>query len=175
MVTPAGSGGPRVVLIGPPGAGKSTVAAIVSERLGLPVLDTDAAIEAAAGRSVSDIFVDDGEPAFRVLESDTVLAALTSEVGVVAVGGGAPMTPEVAAALERRTVVFLDVGIADAARRVGFAQARPLLAVNPRASWISMMKERRPTYERLATHVVDTAGRSPDEVAADVVAALEGP
>jgi shikimate kinase len=173
VVTPGGAGGPRVVLIGPPGAGKSTVAGIVSGRLGLPVLDTDAAIETAEGRSISDIFVDDGEPAFRALERDAVLAALTAEVGVVAVGGGAPMIPEVAAALECRTVVFLDVGIADAARRVGFAQSRPLLAVNPRASWVAMMNERRPTYERLATHVVDTAGRSPDDVAADVVAVVE--
>jgi shikimate kinase len=161
---------PRVVLIGPPGSGKSTVGALVAEALGTSVHDTDAAVEDAAGRSVADIFVLDGEPAFREQERAAVLRALAEQPGVVALGGGAPMDPVTADALAGHTVVFLDVGIADAARRVGFDRSRPLLAVNPRASWVALMAERRPTYERLATARVDTAGRGAEEVAAEVVA-----
>lgn len=166
---------PRLVVIGPPGVGKSTVAAGVARRLGLAVVDTDALVEHRAGQSISDIFVDDGEAAFRALERQAVLDALTEadpegiSGRVVALGGGAPMTPDVADALEGHDVVFLDVGIADAARRIGLNQSRPLLAVNPRASWIKTMEERRPTYERLATWRVDTADRGVDEVVAEVL------
>lgn len=166
---------PQVVLIGPPGSGKSTVAVLLAERLGVEVHDTDTAIEAAQGRSISDIFVDDGEAHFRDLERAAVLHALAHERGVLALGGGAPLTPEVEEALGNRLVVFLDVGIADAAVRVGFAQSRPLLAVNPRASWISMMNRRRPTYERLARHRVDTAGRTPEDVVEDIIHLIGAP
>lgn len=165
--------GPRVVLIGPPGAGKSTVGEALARRLGVAFHDTDAAIEAAQGRSISDIFVLDGEPAFRALERDEVLRALTGENGVLALGGGAPMSDVVQEALAGHPVVLLDVGIPDAAPRVGFDRSRPLLAVNPRASWVRLMAERRPTYERLATWVVDTSGRTADEVADEVATLIE--
>ena len=115
--------------------------------------------------------VEDGEPVFRDLEREVTLEALRHG-GVVCLGGGGPMTPEIAAALDGRTVVLLDVGIADAARRVGFDRSRPLLAVNPRARWIELMAARRPTYERLATRVVDTAGRTPAQVASAVLEAI---
>lgn len=166
------AGRPRVVVIGPPGVGKSTLARTLGERLGLPVRDTDGDVEAAAGRSISDIFVEDGESTFRELERDAVLAALRTESTVVALGGGAPMTPAVADALVGHDVVFLDVGIADAARRIGLNQARPLLAVNPRATWVRTMEQRRPTYERLATWRVDTAGRDADDVLDEVLQVL---
>ena len=148
---------PRVVLIGPPGSGKSTVGAALAARLGLPLHDTDAAIEAAAGRSISDIFIEDGEPTFRELERAEVARAVEQEDGVLALGGGAPVDPLTEQVLAGQVVVFLDVGIADASKRVGFDQSRPLLAVNPRASWVRLMNERRPVYERVATHRVDTA------------------
>jgi shikimate kinase len=164
---------PDVVLVGPPGSGKTTVGAALAERLGIPLHDTDHAIEATAGRSISDIFVDDGEAAFRSLERAEVARALRHETGVLALGGGAVMDPSTRSALEGHVVVFLDVGIADAAKRVGFDRSRPLLAVNPRASWVSMMKERRPVYESVATHRVDTAGRSPEEIAAEIADLLE--
>lgn len=164
--------GPVCVLIGPPGSGKTTVGALVAERLGVGFHDTDAAVETDQGRTISDIFIEDGEPRFRDLERTEVLRALRAERGVVAVGGGAPMDPEVQAALSGQTVVLLEVGIADAARRVGFARSRPLLAVNPRARWTAMLAERRPTYEALATHRVDTAAREPGDVADGVVASL---
>ena len=165
----------RVVLVGPPGSGKSTVGSAVSRLLGVPLHDTDAAIEAAQGRTISDIFVEDGEPAFRDLERAEVARAVAEEPGVLALGGGAPVDPLTEQRLVGQVVVFLDVGIADAAKRVGFDQSRPLLAVNPRASWVRLMNERRPVYERVATHRVDTAGRSPEDVAAEVVALLGNP
>ena len=162
----------RVVLVGPPGSGKSTVGGALADLLGLPLHDTDAAIEAAAGRSISDIFVDDGEPAFRALERAEVARAVAEEPGVLALGGGAPVDPTTEQLLQGETVVFLDVGIADAAKRVGFDQSRPLLAVNPRASWVRLMNERRPVYERVSTHRVDTAGRTPEAIAGEIVGLL---
>jgi shikimate kinase len=164
---------PAAVVVGPPGAGKTTVGALLAERLGVPFHDVDAAVEAAEGRSISDIFVDDGELAFRDLERAEVARALAEEPGVVALGGGAVMDPLSEAALAGHTVVFLDVAIADASKRIGFDRSRPLLSVNPRGSWIAMMKARRPTYERVATVRVDTAGRTPDEIVDAVLAALE--
>ena len=175
---------PRVVLVGPPGSGKSTVGAALAELLAVPLHDTDAAIEAAQGRSVSDIFVEDGEPAFRALEVAEVARALAEEDGVLALGGGALLAvvptdigralldARTERALEGSAVVFLDVGIADASKRIGFDQSRPLLAVNPRASWVRLMNERRPVYERVASHRVDTAGRAPEDVAAEIAGLL---
>ena len=162
----------RVVLVGPPGSGKSTVGAALGELLGLPLHDTDAAIEAGQGRTISDIFIEDGEPAFRALERAEVARAVAEDDGVLALGGGAPVDPSTEALLEGQTVVFLDVGIADASKRVGFDQSRPLLAVNPRASWVRLMNERRPVYQRVATFRVDTAGRTPQDVAAEVAGLL---
>ncbi|WP_344065192.1 shikimate kinase [Nostocoides vanveenii] len=163
---------PVAVLIGPPGSGKTTVGRTLAARLNVALHDTDAAVEVVAGKTIADVFIDDGEPAFRALERAEVARALAQESGVLALGGGAPMDPATADALAGHRVVMLDVGIADAAKRVGFDQSRPLLAVNPRASWVALMKERRPTYERLARHRVDTAGRTPEEIAAEIVALL---
>lgn len=168
------SGDPRpvAVLVGPPGSGKSTVGAALAARLGVPLHDTDAAIERSEGRSISDIFVEDGERAFRALERAEVARALLEEPGVVALGGGAVMDPGTRAALAGHAVVFLDVSIADASRRIGFDRSRPLLAVNPRASWVAMMKDRRPVYEEVAALRVDTAGRAPDEIAGEIAGRL---
>ncbi len=168
-----------VVLIGPPGAGKSTVGALVAERLAADFVDTDALVAERAGSTISEVFIEHGEAHFRALEAAAVVEALSGTDGVVALGGGAPMTASVDEALtglgQRARIVFLDVGIADAAGRVGFDTSRPLLAVNPRATWIRLMGQRRPTYERLADIIVDTAGRTADAVAAEVVAGLGEP
>jgi shikimate kinase len=156
-----------LVLVGPPGAGKTTIGRLVAERLGLPFVDTDDLVTEGAGRSVSDIFVLDGEPVFRELERAAVADAL-QRPGVVALGGGAVLDPVTESELAGHPVVFLDVRIADAAGRVGFDQSRPLLAVNPRAQWTALMNDRRPVYERVARVRVDTAGRTPEDVADEV-------
>ena len=163
---------PVAVVVGPPGSGKTVTGLALATLLGVPFHDTDEAIVRQTGRSIADIFVEDGEAAFRALERAEVARAVADEQGVLAVGGGAPVDPGTEQVLQGETVVFLDVGIADAAKRVGFDQSRPLLAVNPRASWVRLMNERRPVYERVSTHRVDTAGRSPEDVAAEIAGLL---
>ena len=166
---------PVAVIVGPPGSGKTVTGRALADRLGVPFHDTDEAIVRTVGRSIADLFVEDGEAAFRELERAEVSRALAEERGVVALGGGAPVQPGAAELLEGHTVVFLDVGIADASKRIGFDQSRPLLAVNPRASWVAMMNVRRALYEAVATVRANTAGRTPDEVAAEVASLLAVP
>lgn len=165
---------PVAVVIGPPGSGKTVTGRALAARLGIAFHDTDEEIVHREGRSIADIFIDDGEAAFRALERAEVARALAEEPGVVALGGGAPIDAGTQELLARHTVVFLDVGIADASRRIGFDRSRPLLSVNPRASWIAMMNVRRPVYQALATHRADTAGRTPEQVAEEIAGALAG-
>lgn len=170
---------PRVVLIGAPGAGKSTVGALLADRLGLGFRDTDADVAAAAGKPVAEVFVEDGEPRFRELEREAVLAALDGHDGVLALGGGAVLEPGVRQALARYgeqggTVVFLEVTLASAAGRVGFNQPRPVLLGNPRAQWQALLERRRPVYQELATHTVPTDRVPPEEVVERVIALWEG-
>jgi len=159
---------PRVVLVGPMGAGKTTVAGILAETWSVAVRDTDQDVEAAEGRAISDIFVDSGEAEFRRLEREAVAAALAGHDGVLALGGGAVLDAETRALLAGHRVVFLRVGISDAAQRVGLGVARPLLLGNVRGRVKQLIEERTPVYEGLATYVVDTDGLSPEQVAAAV-------
>jgi shikimate kinase len=161
-----------VVLVGPMGAGKTTVGAELAARWRVELRDTDADVEARAGKSVSDIFVDDGEEAFRALERAAVAAALGEHDGVVSVGGGAVMSAETRALLARHRVVFLDVGLSDAAARVGMGAARPLLLGNVRSQLKALLDARRPLYEEVAAVRVLTDGRTVAEVADDVEKAL---
>ena len=174
---PARPTGPVVVLVGPPGSGKSTVARTLAKRLGVVARDTDTDVEQIAGKSISDVFVEDGEPHFRDLERSAVAAALAEHDGVLAVGGGAVLDPGTEAGLARYvadggTVVFLDVSLAHAAPRVGFNAARPLLLGNPRAQWQSLMEARRPVYSRVSTLRVDTNTMRPRQVATTIAEAL---
>lgn len=164
---------PVVVLVGPPGSGKTSTAQELAARLGVAARDTDADVEATAGRPIADIFVEDGEATFRELEQKAVETALAGYDGVLALGGGAVLDPRTEALLADHTVVFLDVRIADAARRIGFNTDRPLLIGNPRAKWTALMNARRPIYERVATLRVETDGRTPAQVADEILAALK--
>ena len=157
------------MLVGPPGAGKSTVARLLAQRLGVSARDTDDDIERSTGEAIADIFLEHGEEHFRELESEAVRDALAEHDGVLALGGGAVLDPGVRELLADRTVAFLDVSITGAAPRIGFNRDRPLLLGNPRASWVRLMAARRPFYEEVATVTVDTDGKSPDEVVEDIV------
>lgn len=163
----------NVVLVGPMGAGKSTVGVLLGEALGVPVRDTDADVERLEGRSISDIFVDSGEEHFRALEKTAVAAALADHDGVLSLGGGAVLDPDTRALLAGHRVVFLRVGLGEAVKRVGLGTGRPLLLGNVRARIKSVLDERAPIYESVADLVVDTDARTPQEIADEVRQALE--
>ncbi|KUH39703.1 MULTISPECIES: shikimate kinase [Streptomyces] len=167
------STGPLIVLVGPMGSGKSTVGALLAERLGVAYRDTDADIVAAEGREVSDIFVEDGEPRFRELERAAVRAAVAEHTGVLALGGGAVLDDGTRALLTGLPVVYLSMDVEEAVRRVGLGAARPLLAINPRRQWRELMEARRHLYTEVARVVVATDERTPEEVAEAVLDALE--
>jgi shikimate kinase len=155
---------PRVVLVGVSGSGKSTVGRRVAEHLGVGFRDVDADVEHTAGKPVGEIFVDDGEQVFRDLEHTAAAAALAEHDGVLALGGGAVLDERTRRLLVGHDVVFLDVGLADAAARIGLNRDRPVLLGNPRAELKRMIDERRPIYRAVAAATVDTAGRTSDEV-----------
>ncbi len=163
---------PVAVFVGPPGAGKTTVASRVARALGVALRDTDHDIEANAGKSVADIFVEEGEPVFRELEVAAVAQALAEHEGVLALGGGAIVNPETRALLAGHTVIFLDVDLSNAVARVGMNRNRPLLLGNVRTQMKQLMDARRPLYTEVASIIVDTNDRTTDEVAADLVAQL---
>ena len=163
---------PSVVLVGPPGAGKTTVGGLVADALGVPFRDVDADIEAVAGKPIPEIFVDDGEPHFRALEREAVVAALTGFDGVLALGGGAILADGTRAALHGHRVVYLETALSDAVSRVGLGSGRPLLAINPRATLKYLLDQRRPLYAEVATHTVRTDGRDPAEIATEVASLL---
>lgn len=164
--------GPAAVLIGSPGAGKSTVGRALADRLGVDLLDTDAEVERRADKPIGDIFVEDGEEAFRRLERAVVAEALASATGVVALGGGAVLDADTRAELADHHVVYLEVEFADAAKRVGFDTARPLLVGNPRAQLKALLEQRLPIYQALATTTVSTSGYHPEEVVDRIVEAI---
>ncbi|GAA4686470.1 shikimate kinase [Phytohabitans rumicis] len=164
---------PACVLVGVMGAGKTTVGELLAAELGTRFRDTDADVEATAGKPISEIFIDDGEAHFRTLEKAAVVTALASFDGVLALGGGAILAEETRAALAGHAVVYLSVGLADAVKRVGLGAGRPLLAINPRATLKHLMDQRRPLYEQVATFTVSTDGRTPEEIAAEVLTLLK--
>ncbi|WP_410669256.1 shikimate kinase [Amycolatopsis sp. cmx-4-68] len=164
---------PRAVIVGPPGSGKSTVGPLLAAALGVEFRDSDDDIVARAGRSISDIFAEDGEAAFRALEADAVATGLAEHDGVLSLGGGAPLTPGTRARLAGHPVVFLNVGLAAGVQRTGLSSARPLLAgVNPRATFKKLLDERVPVYREVATVEIVTDDRTPAEIVADLAARL---
>lgn len=164
---------PALVLVGPMGVGKSTVGQLLAERLGVGYRDTDEDIVAAEGRTIAEIFVDEGEPAFRAIEKRAVHSALAEHEGVLALGGGAVLDADTRALLSGHRVVYLSMDVEEAVKRTGLNVARPLLAVNPRKQWRELMEARRHLYEEVATAVVATDGRTPEEVTQAALDALE--
>lgn len=158
-----------MVLVGPPGAGKTTVGRLLAQRTGVAFRDTDADVEQLAGKSVAEVFYDDGEEHFRALERDAVATALTEHDGVLALGGGAVLAERTRALLSGHDVVLLNVGLSDAARRVGLSRDRPVLALNPRAALHVLLDERLPLYREVARREVDTDAKTPEQVAAEVL------
>ncbi len=163
---------PALVLVGPPGAGKTTVGRLAAARLGLPFRDTDADIEARTGKPIAEIFVDDGEERFRALEREAVARAVAAHDGVLSLGGGAVLAEATRALLRGHRVVFLSVGLPDAASRVGLAQSRPVLALNPRAALRELLAARLPLYREVASAEVNTDGKTPERVLDEVLEAL---
>ncbi|WP_184868406.1 shikimate kinase [Kutzneria kofuensis] len=162
-----------VVVVGPPGAGKTTVGELLAERLGVPFRDVDADIVELAGKPISDIFTEDGEPEFRRIECEAVARALATHDGVLALGGGAVLAESTRKLLAEHTVVFLNVGMAEGVRRTGLSTARPLLAgVNPRATFKALLDARLPLYREVATVEIDTDRHEPPAIVDEVVTAL---
>ena len=165
----------RILLIGPPGAGKSTVGKALAKVLGIQFVDTDKLIEKETGKSITDIFVVDGEPHFRALELETLKSVLTLETGVISLGGGAPISDEAQRVIKNSNshTLFLDVSLATAAPRVGFNRDRPLLLGNPRAQWQALSDKRRPIYEMLADDCIKVDDMSIDQVVVKIKEKLQ--
>jgi shikimate kinase len=164
--------GPRVVLVGAPGSGKTTVGALLARAWAVEARDTDADIVAAQGRSVADLFLEEGEERFRTLERTAVADALAGHEGVLSLGGGAVLDPGTRSLLDGHRVVFLRVGLSDAVKRVGLGSGRPLLLGNVRSRIKALLDERTPVYESVASLVVETDGRTPEDVAGEIEKAL---
>ena len=162
----------QIILIGPPGAGKSTIGHSLAKKMKVKFADTDSMIEAKLNKKISDIFVDLGEPVFRAEELKVLAEVLQSDNGVVSLGGGAPISLPAQELIRGSgaTVIFLDISLGKAAARVGFNRDRPLLLGNPRAQWNELMSSRRPIYEALATAVVPVDDRTVNEICADILA-----
>lgn len=164
---------PVLVLVGPPAAGKTTVGRLLAERLGVTFRDTDCDIVAQAGRPVADIFVSDGEAAFRELERAAVATALAEHEGVLGLGGGAVLAEETRRLLAEHRVVFLSVDVPAAVRRIGLNRDRPLLMGNPRQMLRALLDARLPLYREVATAVVPTDELTPEQVVEAVLSNLD--
>lgn len=165
---------PRIILIGPMGSGKTTIGKSLAQKLSLEFRDTDSVIEQRAHKTVSQIFIEDGEDAFRAIEREVLNEELQGSDTVLALGGGAPISAEAQSALQASEshVVYLDISLANVSPRIGFNRDRPLLLNNPRGQWQTLMEARRPIYESVADTVVDVNKRSQSEIVAQILEVL---
>ena len=160
----------KIVLIGPPGAGKTSIGKLLAKKLDRSFVDSDKAIEERTGKKITEIFAEDGEPRFRAIEREVVLELLDSENEIISLGGGSVLNEDIQRRLTKEEgVVYLQVSISNAAPRVGFNKDRPLLMLNPRQRWIQLMEERRPIYEGLARHTFLTDNKKAEEVVSEIL------
>jgi shikimate kinase len=166
---------PRLILIGPMGSGKTTIGKLIANKLNVPFRDTDEVIVAQTGKSVSEIFLEEGEDAFRLLEKAVLRQELLSDDTVLALGGGAPISIDAQSALRAiaSPVIYFDISLASVAPRIGFNRDRPLLLSNPRGQWETLMQERRPIYEAIADKVIDVNGKSEDDIVKEIGAVIK--
>lgn len=166
---------PRVILIGPMGSGKTTIGQLLASNLGITFRDTDHVIEERAGKTVSDIFLEDGEDEFRILEKKVLRDELLSDDTVLALGGGAPISMDAQSALRAiaSPVVYLDISLATVAPRIGFNRDRPLLLHNPRGQWQTLMEARKPIYESIADSIIDVNEKSESEIVSLILEVLK--
>jgi shikimate kinase len=164
----------RIVLIGAPGSGKSTVGVALAAHLQWPFVDTDSLIELKESKKITDLFVENGEEYFRSVEFLALQEVLEEESAVISLGGGAPISDRAQDVLQSSNsfIVFLDVSLATAAPRVGFNRDRPLLLGNPRAQWQALSDQRRPIYEKLATQSIKVDDMTVDEIIAVIESSL---
>lgn len=166
---------PRVILIGAPGSGKSTVGKALAKALAVEFIDSDKVVENSVGKKISEIFIDQGEEIFRDLEFEALIKGLMQPSSVLSLGGGAPISMRAQDALTAAgtPIVFLDVSLAVAAPRVGFNRDRPLLLGNPRAQWQSLYQIRRPIYEKLATITIKVDTKKIDQIVKEIAEAIK--
>ena len=166
---------PRVILIGPMGSGKTTIGSLLAEKLGLSFRDTDHLIEEQEGKTVSQIFLDQGEDAFRAIEKRVLREELLTDGTVLSLGGGAPISIDAQSALRAIAshIIFLDISLSTVAPRIGFNRDRPLLLNNPRGQWQTLMEARRPIYEAIADATINVDDKSEEEIVTIVLSSLE--
>lgn len=166
---------PRVILIGPMGSGKTTIGSLLAQRLGLNFRDTDHLIEEQEGKTVSQIFLDQGEDAFRVIEKRVLREELLTDGTVLSLGGGAPISIDAQSALRAIAshIIFLDISLSTVAPRIGFNRDRPLLLNNPRGQWQTLMEARRPIYEAVADTIINVDDKSEEEIVTIALSSLE--
>ena len=166
---------PRVILIGPMGSGKTTIGSLLAEKLGLSFRDTDHLIEEQEGKTVSQIFLDQGEDAFRVIEKRVLREELLTDGTVLSLGGGAPISIDAQSALRAISshIIFLNISLSTVAPRIGFNRDRPLLLNNPRGQWQTLMEARRPIYEAIADATINVDDKSEEEIVTIALSSLE--
>ena len=163
----------NLVLVGIPGAGKTTVGKLLSDALNLPFVDSDLEIQTRTGKSVAQIFTQDGEKFFRELEARTVSEILSSNNQVVSLGGGALGNEQTRDLVKQQTVIWLVASLSGAVSRIGLNRNRPLLLGNVRGQLSDLMKIREPIYREVSTYSIDTSDLRPDEVVAEIIKVLK--
>ena len=166
---------PRIILIGAMGSGKTTVGRALAKDFSLAFRDTDEMIVSQSGREISEIFIEDGEDEFRALEKIILRTALLEDETVLSLGGGACLSTDAQSALRASGafVVYLKISLSQVASRVGFNQGRPLLMGNPRAQWQSLMNDRAPIYEGIASYICEVDGKNVEEITSEIGIAFE--